>query len=227
MKILPIMVLVLASANATAGWSFYASTGIDQGYLVGSGFEVTPHLFQKNFVGAYKGSWFVEFWTGTDLEEEGVLEIDYTIGRNWSVGETSITTKVDWYDIKAPSLGFGDTAGDILHPAVSISHPLTESTRAFAEAEYFVVMEDDDANGFFGNIGVSHQEKFGAVSVTGKIRGGYDSSYGADTWYGRAEVSSSYQVNEKVSVSGPGVKHIWSGGDSVTSYNLIGIGVSW
>lgn len=233
-KFLIILALVFPfQTSAGTGLSWSLTQEFDSGYIVASGTEVYDGMFSRTLLTARNGNWFAELWAGTGLERNiGVVEVDYTVGKNFKLGKLDVTAKLSWFDIYGPdNLGFGNVEGDVYNPVLEWSYPLSINGNSFTfgEVQYLFVKGDSENNGAFTNIGFGRKLSIGQFSITGKARIGYDGSYNINEPYIRAEVTTKYVVDDKVSLSGPGVKWIAvaHGHEPVVSYNIVGVSYAW
>lgn len=226
---------VLSTTAYADVYDFSASFTLDSNQAVGSGTEVYPGLFGKTLLTMnMPNGFFGEFWFGTGLEEDrgegverGVNEIDYTLGYGHETESgVSMTYRVDWYDVGGPdNLGFSDVTGDILHPVIEARYSLTRDgqTYVFGALEYFFVMGESDSDGYLGYVGIGHDDAWGHVGVSNSIRFGYEDAFNADRGYIRYDLSSSYDLGDGWSITGPGLKYTWNEDEPTKTWTFVGI----
>jgi hypothetical protein len=206
------LVAILLPAIASAEFSGLVKQGVSTNYIIGSGNAdkgelVYNDLFSRTLLNLSYNDWFLETWLGTGLQEEGgVQEVDYTLGNISTIGKLAITTTISWYDIGGPdNLGFGDTNGDILIPAIEVEYPITSvGTYLISDIEYFEVMGSEVNDGFFTTLGIKQHFTAGNTDIGVKYEIVRNGTYQIDdtSSIGQLEVKQPLTENVILSVTG-------------------------
>ncbi len=127
--------------------------GLETSKVIGNGLEVQHNLVSFQDATASWGSWSFDYWASESIGRAGTSdERDFTVTKVWSLGSTSLTTGLAFYDIQPIASTKG---GDILSPFAQLDVPLGHGLTGFVGGSaYHLTGGANGRDGFLTKLGL-------------------------------------------------------------------------